>query len=292
METKNIKEKKITPKSVAMTILGTAMTGFAIAVFLTPNKIVGGGVSGISTILYHTLGAPIGVSSFLINIVFLLISAWVLGRAFVVKTLAGVALLSGFMELFKFVFAFLPPVTENLVLATIFGGVLYGLGIGICFAAGASTGGTDILGRLIQHKFKTLPIGKILLLVDGVIILISFFTLGNNLELVLFGIIDLFIASFSVDFVINALNVSKIAFVITDKGDEIASHLVGTHHRGVTLLDAVGAYTKTEKKMLFCALKESETEDFQRKILTMDPDAFIVFSVSERIKGNGFYLYK
>ncbi len=292
METKNIKEKKFNIKSILMTVAGTAMTGFAIAVFLTPNKIVGGGVSGISTILRHTFGAPIGISSFLINLLFLLISAWVLGRVFVFKTLAGVALLSGFMELFTFAFSFLPPVTENLVLATVFGGVLYGLGIGVCFAAGASTGGTDILGRLIQHKFQTLPIGKILLFVDGVIILISFFAFDNDVELVLFGIIDLFIASFSVDFVINALNVSKIAFVITSKGSEIASHLVGTHHRGVTLIDAVGAYTGAEKKLLFCALKESETEDFQQKIIALDPDAFIVFSVSERIKGNGFYLYK
>ncbi len=288
METKNIKEKRFNLKSILMTVLGTAMTGFGIAVFLTPNKIVGGGVSGISTILYHTFGAPIGVSSFLINLLFLLISVWVLGRDFVIKTLVGVALLSGFME----IFSFLPSLTDNLVLATVFGGVLYGLGIGICFAGGASTGGTDILGRLIQHKFKTLPIGKILLFVDGVIIFISFLAFDNNIELTLFGVITLFIVSFSVDFVINALNVSKIAFVITDNGEEVAGCLVGTHHRGVTIIDAVGAYTGTDKKMLFCALKESETDDFQRKILEIDPNAFIVFSVSERIKGNGFYLYK
>ncbi len=288
METRNIKEKKFNPKSIMMTVLGTAMTGFAIGVFLTPNKIVGGGVSGISTILFHTFGAPAGISAFLINLVFLLIGAWILGRTFVLKTLGGVALLSTFVELFSYI----PYITDNLILPTLFGGILYGLGIGVCFAAGASTGGTDILGRLIQYKFKTLPIGKILLFVDGVIIFISFLAFGNNIELTLFGIITLFLSSFSVDFVINALNASKIAFVITTKGTEIASHLVGTYHRGVTLVDAVGAYTNTEKKMLFCALKESETEDFQRKILQLDPDAFIVFSVSERIKGNGFYLYK
>ncbi len=288
METRNIKEKKFNPKSIMMTVLGTAMTGFAIGVFLTPNKIVGGGVSGISTILFHTFGAPAGISAFLINLVFLLIGAWILGRTFVLKTLGGVALLSTFVELFSYI----PYITDNLILPTLFGGILYGLGIGVCFAAGASTGGTDILGRLIQYKFKTLPIGKILLFVDGVIIFISFLAFGNNMELTLFGIITLFLSSFSVDFVINALNASKIAFVITTKGTEIASHLVGTYHRGVTLVDAVGAYTNTEKKMLFCALKESETEDFQRKILQLDPDAFIVFSVSERIKGNGFYLYK
>jgi uncharacterized membrane-anchored protein YitT (DUF2179 family) len=114
----------------------------------------------------------------------------------------------------------------------------------------------------------------------------------GELELTLYGIIALFISSFSVDFVINTLNVSKIAFVITDKGAEIADFLVSTSPRGVTLINATGAYTHTDKQMLFCALKESETAVFQQKILDLDPEAFIVFSVSERIKGKGFYLYK
>ncbi len=279
---------KINWKSIFMTVAGTAAIGFAIGVFLTPNRIVGGGVSGISTLLYYTIGAPVSVTYFIINILFLLLGLWVLGRSFILKTLAGVAMLSVFAEIFSYI----PFHTDNLILPSVFGGALYGVGIGVCFAAGASTGGTDILGRLIQHKFKTLPIGKILLFLDGIIIFTSFLTFGNNVELTLLGVITMFISSFTVDYIIGALNVSKIAFVITDKGEEIAGHLVGTSHRGVTLVNAVGAYTNTKKKLLFCALKESETADFQDKILGIDPDAFIVFSVSERIKGKGFYLYK
>ncbi|MBQ7356828.1 MAG: YitT family protein [Clostridia bacterium] len=274
-------------KAIFMTVFGTAMTGFAIGVFLTPNKIVGGGVSGISTLLFHTFSAPTGVTFFLINLLFLLISAWVLGKDFVVKTLLGVSLLSFFTQ----VFSLIPYYTDNLIIPTIFGGVLYGVGIGTSFAAGASTGGTDILGRLVQHKFKTVPIGKLLLFIDGLIILISLLVF-KNLELTFFGIITLFISSFSVDMVIDWLNVSKIAFVITEKGNEIAHLLVSTSPRGVTLIDAVGAYTNTEKKFLFCALKESETAVFQQKILDIDEDAFIVFAESQRIKGKGFYLYK
>ena len=177
------------------------------------------------------------------------------------------------------------------MLATIFGGVLYGFGIGISFAAGASTGGTDILGRIIQYKMPTVPIGKLLLVVDSVIILISLI-IFKQLELVLYGIITLFISSWAIDFVIGRLNISRIAFVITSKGDEISKNLVSTSPRGVTIIDVVGAYTYEEKKMLFCALKEGESADFQRKILSIDPEAFIVFSESQRIKGNGFYLYK
>lgn len=274
-------------KNILLTVVGTMITGFAIGSFLTPNKIVGGGASGISTILYHTIGIQPGLSFFLLNILFLIVGLSVLGRKFILKTLIGITLLSLFTQVFNLI----PIYTENLMLATVFGGVLYGLGIGMSFAAGASTGGTDIIGRIIQTKFSYIPIGKMLLFVDGIIIVVSL-VIFRNIELTLYGIIVLFISSFSIDFFINKLNVSKIAFVITDKGKDISTTLVSTSPRGVTLVDVEGAYTHTQKKMLFCALKESETAGFQRKILDIDNEAFIVFAESQRIKGNGFYIYK
>lgn len=249
--------------------------------------IVGGGASGISTILFHTFGIQPGVSFFIINILFLLIGLTILGRQFILKTLIGITLLS----LFTQIFSLFPIYTENLILSAIFGGVLYGLGIGMSFAAGASTGGTDIIGRIIQTKLSFVPIGKMLLFVDGIIIVISF-AIFKNIELTLFGIFTLFVSSYSIDFIISKLNVSRIAFVITDKGEEISKTLVSTSPRGVTLIDVKGVYTDSEKEMLFCALKESESEEFQKKILSIDGNAFIVFSESQRIKGNGFYLYK
>ena len=274
-------------KSILLTILGTMTTGFGIGAFLTPNKIVSGGASGLSTILYYTLSIPPGVSFFVLNILFLLAGLKVLGKDFVFKTLFGVFLLSLFVE----VFCLFPIYTENLILAAVFGGVLYGIGIGLSFAAGASTGGTDIVGRIIQNWFPHWPIGKLLLATDGVIILTSLF-IFKNIELVLYGIMALFFSSFTIDIVIGKLNVSRLAFVVTERGTEIADKLVSTSPRGVTLIDVVGMYTHEPKKMLFCALKESEVEAFQRKILEIDPAAFIVFSESQRIKGNGFYLYK
>ena len=274
-------------KSILAIILGTMLTGFSISVFLTPNKIVGGGVSGIATILYHTLDIPTGLSNIVINIILLILGFGLLGRKFTIKTLFGAGLISLFIQLFSYI----PFETENTMLATIIGGALYGLGIGIAFAAQASTGGTDILGRMIQKLFPTVPIGKVLLAVDGIIIFASF-VIFKQIELTLFGAIALFIQSYAIDFVIAQLNVSRIAFVITEKGEEISRFLVGTSPRGVTIIDVVGAYTMDEKKMLFCALKEGESHDFQRKILEIDSEAFIVFSESQRIKGNGFYLYK
>ena len=143
---------------------------------------------------------------------------------------------------------------------------------------------------MLQKILPTVPIGKVLLVIDGIIIFISL-VVFPRIELTLFGVMALFIQSYAIDFVIAQLNVSRIAFVITEKGDEISNFLVSTSPRGVTILDVVGAYTMDKKKMLFCALKEAESFDFQRKILEIDDKAFIVFSESQRIKGNGFYLY-
>lgn len=273
--------------SILMTILGTMTTGFAIGAFLTPNKVVGGGASGISTLLFHTFGIQPGLSFFILNILFLLLGLRILGKSFIIKTLFGTALLSVFTQIFSYA----PIYTENLILSAIFGGALYGFGIGMSFAAGASTGGTDIIGRIVQTKFSHIPIGKMLLFVDGIIILVSI-VIFKNLELALFGILTLFISSYSIDFIISKLNVSRLVFVITDKGEEISKTLISTSPRGVTLIDVKGAYSGAEKQMLFCALKESEIEAFQKKILAIDSYAFIVFSESQRIKGNGFYLYK
>jgi len=274
-------------KTILMTLFGTMMTGFAIGAFLTPNKVVGGGASGISTILFHTFGISPGLSFFVINLVFLLLGLRVLGKDFIIKTLIGITLLSVFTEVFNLI----PIYTENLFLSVVFGGGLYGLGIGMSFAAGASTGGTDIIGRIIQTKFSHVPIGKMLLFVDGVIILVSLIVF-RNLELTLYGILTLLVSSFSIDYIISAFNVSRLVFVITDRGEEIAKRLVSTSPRGVTLIPVHGVYSDSEKQMLFCALKESEVSAFQKKILEIDSAAFIVFAESQRIKGNGFYLYQ
>lgn len=274
-------------KSLFYTIIGTAITAFAISVFLTPNKIVCGGVSGISTILYQTFNIAPGLTFAIINIILLILGIKILGKEFTIKTLFGAGLLSLFVQLFSY----LPAITDNVFLASFFGGTLYGLGIGIAFVAGASTGGTDILSRIIQHFLPQFPIGKLLLAVDGIVITASLIVFKNT-ELVLFGIFALFFSTFCVDWLIRKLNISKIAFVITDKGEEISKCLISTSPRGVTILKAIGAYSSEKKKMLFCALKENEVPSFQKKILSIDNEAFIVYSESQQIMGNGFYIYR
>ena len=173
----------------------------------------------------------------------------------------------------------------------IFGGVLYGIGIGLVLSQKSTTGGTDILGRLIQHYLPQWKIGKILLGADLFVIFLSLVTFRTT-EAVLYGILALFIATTTIDWLMRSLNISKLAFIITDKGQEIAELLISTSPRGVTLVDVTGVYSNTSKKMMICALKESEIPEFQRKILKVDEQAFIIYSESQQIVGNGFYVYE
>ena len=203
-----------------------------------------------------------------------------------VKTLSSIVGLTLLIE----VFSYFPPVTDNVLLASIFGAVLYGMGIGIVLSQGSTTGGTDIMGRLIQHKKPHWKIGKILLGVDFFVIFLSLITFKTT-EAVLYGVLALFLSTNTIDWLMKSLNISKLAFVITDKGQEISDFLTSTSPRGVTLVEATGGYTHENRQVLICALKENEITEFQRKILAIDEVAFIIYSESQQIVGNGFYIY-
>lgn len=269
-----------------MIVCGTAMTAAAISIFFVPNKIVNGGASGLATVLYYTFGIRPSVANALINGILLLIALFCFGWGFIAKTIFSIVSLTVMIEVFSYV----PPLTDNMMLAAIFGAVLYGAGIGLVLSRGSTTGGTDILGRLVQYKFPHLKIGKLLLIIDLMVICLSLITF-KTVEAVLYGIIALFISTTSIDLLIRNLNVSKLVFIITDKGEEIAQTLVGSSPRGVTKVDVTGVYTNAPKQMLICALKEHEITSFQRKILEKDEHAFIIYAESQQIVGNGFYIY-
>lgn len=274
-------------KTLVFTLIGTFLTSVGVSVFYLPAKVVGGGVSGLATVVYHTLGVQPGFTYAVINIALLLVAVFILGKKFVFHTLIGAFSLTLFVELLSYV----PPITNDVVLATICGSVFYGVGIGITLLVGASTGGTDIAARLIQHYRPNVSIGRLLLIVDSAVILLSLIVF-REFDLALYGIIALAVSTFAIDFLISKMNVSKLAFVITSKGEEISRHLVSTSHRGVTLIDAKGAYTGGERQVLICALKESEIPAFQHKIEEIDESVFIIYSASQQIVGNGFHVYR
>ena len=273
-------------KSGFLVFVGISLVAIAISMFLVPNKIVNGGASGLATIIYYTIGLKPSISNAIINGILLLFSLICFGKKFVAKTVSSIVGLTLLIE----VFSYLPPVTDNVLLASIFGAVLYGMGIGIVLSQGSTTGGTDIMGRLIQLKKPHWKIGKILLGVDFFVIFLSLITFKTT-EAVLYGILALFLSTNAIDWLMKSLNISKLAFVITDKGQEISDYLISTSPRGVTLVEATGGYTHEDRQVLICALKESELPEFQRKILSIDETAFIIYSESQQIVGNGFYIY-
>ncbi len=274
-------------KMLFLTFIGPMITALGLCAFLIPNKIVNGGVSGMSTILLYGLSIPASISYAMINGLLLIIACKALGLRFTGMTVFGAGLLSLYIELLSRI----PAITDNIILAALFGAVLYGVGVGVTLVSGASTGGSDIIGRLIQKKYPEFAIGKLLLIIDGIIISISYFVF-KDADLILFGILALIVSTYTVDYVIKILNISKLAFVISNNGSEIANTLVETSPRGVTIVDVEGAYTNENKKMLVCALKSNEITEFQRKIDKIDNNAFVIFSESQQIVGNGFRLYK
>ena len=274
-------------RTVILTIVGSFITSMGVSLFYIPANVVSGGVSGIVTILYNAFNFAPGIVYGIINGA-LLISAWfILGKEFVFKTLLGASCISVFVQLLSY----LPPVTSDPFLASVIGAILYGVGIGIALISGSSTGGTDIAARIIQHYREDVSIGKLLLIVDATVILISLLVFRNT-NLALYGIIALAISTFAVDFLISKLNISKLAFVITDKGEEISKVLVSSSKRGVTLIEAKGVYTGEGRQVLICALKSSEIPKFQKTIEKLDPSVFIIYSESQQIVGKGFSVYR
>lgn len=274
-------------KQNVLIFFGVALTAFAVSAFYTPNKIVNGGVSGIATILFHMFKIPTGLSFAVINVALLLIAFKFIGKDFVFKTIYG----AGALSLMIWVFSYVPPITDNTFLAALFGAILYGLGIAIALSQGASSGGTDILGRLLQCAFPHLKIGFTLLIIDLTVVAMSLIAFGE-MELTLWGILSLAVSTFAIDWFIKKLNISKIAFVVTSCGEKMAKFLVSSSPRGVTIINAIGAYTMDERSVLLCALKENEIPEFEKKVLELDHNAFVVYSESQQIMGNGFRIYR
>ena len=276
--------KKI--KSFLIVISGIFLTAFGVSLFYIPNKIVTGGVSGISAVLY-SFGVQPGIVYFSVNIILVIASFKILGKSFALRSAVSTLTLSALVQFFsKF-----QPLTDNLFIAAFFGSIISGFGTAITFSESYNTGGSDILGRIIQHKVPYFPIGRLLLIIDGIIITVSLIIFKNT-ELALYGIFGLIISSLVIDFFMDRLNSSKLALVVTEKGEEISAAIMANSRRGVTILDAKGAYSKNNKKLLICAIKNKQMPDFHKMITEADKNAFIIFLKSEKIFGAGFYVYQ
>jgi len=269
-------------------------------IFITPNHLVGGGVSGISAVIQYLTGIPMSYSYFVINVALLLVALKLLGKSFGVKTVVAVALASFFLWVEpKFVPAdFIQDVAvENgkLVCALI-GGAMAGLGIGITFSRGGSTGGTDIIA-LIINKYRHIPPGKVILFCDVFIVASSLlvtdnpgesFSLGHRIANVVFGYILVACCSSCLDLYLNGLKQSQQFFIFSKHYEEIARRISEEAHRGVTLLDSEGWYSKQQGKILLVICRKNEMNQIFRLIREVDSEAFVSVSNVSGVYGQGF----
>lgn len=267
--------------------LGASLYAASVAVFTSKNNIAPGGLTGISTMLNYLFSLPIGAMIFLMNIPLFLWAFFKNGRGFVIKTMTGTALVSVFIDIFQ---AVLPFYGGNIMLAAIFGGAMSGLGLGLIFARGGSTGGTDIIAVSLNKRFPHISTGRLMLLSDAVVLTAAAVVYGN-IESALYAGITIFVSVRVIDAVTygTSRGNGKLIFIISDSYDVISREIIQKLGRGVTVLDGSGAYTGNSKRVLMCAARPNQVVKITKGVKIIDKNAFIVVTTANSILGEGFY---
>ena len=266
-------------------VFGLLLYSFGWTGFLLPNGITTGGVTGISALVFFSTKVPVGITYFCINGILLLFSIKILGFKFSVKTIINVILLTFLLTVFQTIIKE-PLVKGEPFMSCILGGVLCGLGLGLVFNFKGSTGGTDIIAMII-HKYRNISIGKGLLICD-ILIICSSYIVFHSIEKIVYGIVVMGVASYTVDMVLNGARQSVQFFIFSDKYEEIANTIIEQAHRGCTILDGTGWYTKKPSKVLVVMAKKTESVAIFRIVKNIDPTAFISQSSVIGIYGKGF----
>lgn len=254
-----------------------------------PNQIGFGGITGVGQIINHILPwAPIGTVVIILNIPLFLLGWKLLGGHLLVSSLYSMFISSIFIDILHMIHTFEPM---EPILGCIFGGVIMGGSLGVVFLQGATTGGTDLIARLLKLKLAWLPMGRLLLAVD-LLVIVAVAVAFRNIYSALYGVVALYISSFVMDQVLYGMDNAKVAYIISDHNDEISSAIVQDLDRGVTILHGQGAYTGAEKQVLMCAFKQREIAAIKAAVKDIDPDAFLIVCNAHEVLGDGFREYK
>lgn len=254
-----------------------------VALFLLPNQLSSGGVAGIATITYYLLNIPMGKAIILINIPLFLLAVYKLGKEFFVKSLIGTVALSLFIDIFdKF-----SALTNDRLLASIYGGILIGLGTAIIFKANSSTGGTDLVTQIIKHYRPNIGVGNLIIIVDGIIIGLNVI-LFKEIQIGLYSVIAIYLSGKVIDIVFEGIYFTKLLFIISNKSEEIAKQIGDKIGRGTTGLYGKGMYTDEEKLVLICAVSRGDIVKAKSIAQKIDPKSFIVITNSREVLGEGF----
>ncbi|MDH7479860.1 MAG: YitT family protein [Syntrophomonadaceae bacterium] len=262
--------------------LGAAILASGLSVFLVPNRIAAGGVSGAATIIHYLFNLPVGMVILILNIPLFLLSLRELGFAFGLRSFYGTVVLGFFVDLFT---ARLAPLTMDVLLAAIYGGVVVGIGMGLVFRFKGTTGGTDLAARII-NKYIKVSLGQSLLAIDFLVIAAAgvFF----NPELAMYALLSLFVATQVIDLVQEGASFAKAALIISSKTEEITRGIFSELDRGVTTLKGRGMYTGTEHEVIYCVVTRSEVTRLKELVNRIDPLAFVVFNDVREVIGEGF----
>lgn len=252
--------------------------------FLIPAEITGGGISGVAAVVFFATKIPVSITFLVINAVLVLIAIKILGASFGIKTIYSIGVLTLFFALFQNVLK--EPIVDDMFLSAVLGGMSGGIGLGIVFSRGGSTGGTDIFAMIV-NKYRNISPGRIIMLCDVVIIASSYFVFQSPEKLV-YGYVSMWVVSYSLDAFLTGANRSAQMFIISKKYNEIAEFINKEAVRGVTLLDGTGWYTKEETKVIMSVVRKKETGAIFRKIKEIDPDAFISMGSVMGVYGQGF----
>ncbi|NMP36925.1 MAG: YitT family protein [Clostridiales bacterium] len=265
-------------------IVGCSFYALAVDTFTAPNQIAPGGFTGLSTLINFLTGAPIGVTVLVLNIPLFLIAFKVFGWRFILKTLFATVMASVFIDVFAL---FVPPYTGDRLLAALFGGGFSGIGLGLVFLRGATTGGTDILGRLLKLKFRHISMGTLVMFMDMFVVACSGIVY-KNIESILYATIVFFVSSKAIDYIIYGTGRGKMLMIVTKQPEKISPKVIEGLHRGVSLVPVKGGYTGQDQHMLICVVRPSEVAKLNKIVKENDPAAFIIISDVSEVLGQGF----
>ena len=267
--------------SYAQILLGALVGGAAYPLFLTPNRIAPGGVTGVATILNYLLHWPVGTVSLILNIPLFMISYRAMGKIFAFRSLVATVLFSLFIDILP-----LKPVTGDPLLGALYGGVLLGIGLGLIMRGGATTGGSDMIARMVHRRFQFISTGAFLFAIDFAVVSAAGLLIGTTEAL--YALINIFLTAKVMDVVIVGFSANKACFVISSRWQEISERIMRDMDRGVTQLTARGGYTGTERPTLLCVISRSEITTFKRILREEDENAFVIIVEAHEAIGDGF----
>lgn len=269
--------------------LGSILYGFAVSTFSEPNQIAPGGVTGISIILNTLFHTPVGTMVLILNIPLMIWAIMVLGYKLVAKTIFAILLTSISIDIIAML---VPPFQGDKMLVAIFAGVTEGAGLALFFIRGGTTGGTDTAARLLGKRFPHFSMGRLMMLIDFTVVLISAFVF-KSIESAMYAVIVIFVATQLIDAILYGTDVGtgKMLFVVSQKSKEISVAIIDQMSRGVTILKSRGAFTGNENEVLLCAVRKYEVYRLTQLVRQIDHDAFLIISDAGQINGEGFKEY-